>query len=188
MTKFAPDAFDRFPDVDGEYVQIERDGLTIRATIHHDDDAAPPWEETDGHGPVSDWTDGTPPGPGWAEIDNDHGGRLVRFYDMNGALEKANKEGWGVDGGMTEGESLTDYRMRAVQLDFERMRGWCRQDWRYIGIAVTVWKAGIQLTADFAHALWTIESDSGSYLAEVANEYADEAIADAREVLKKLCK
>ena len=41
-----------FQDIDDT---IERDGFTLRARIEHDSDTGAPWEEHDGHGPVSDW-------------------------------------------------------------------------------------------------------------------------------------
>lgn len=39
--------------LDGE--EAERDGFTFRASIKHDADCGTPWDNCDGHGPVSDW-------------------------------------------------------------------------------------------------------------------------------------
>lgn len=41
-----------FKHIDDE---VTRDGFTLRAHIKHDGDTGAPWEEHDGHGPVSDW-------------------------------------------------------------------------------------------------------------------------------------
>ena len=66
---------------------------------------------------------------------------------------------------------------------------WCRDEWNYWGVSVTVFKHGVQLTGEFSHALWGIgvEETDDDYLREVANERIPEALADARAVLAKLC-
>lgn len=73
----------------------------------------------------------------------------------------------------------------------EAMRSWLAGEWFYCGIAVTVERAGVQLTGRYSNALWGIEcnypdSDNG-YLAEVADELMGEAIAEAQEKLSQLC-
>ena len=60
------------------------------------------------------------------------------------------------------------------------MRAWCRDEWIYVGIAVTVSYAGVDVTSEYGHALWGIESDCGNYCTEVACELAEEAMASAR--------
>ena len=35
---------------------IEVDGLSFAVSMEYDDCMSPPWEEEDGHGPVSEWT------------------------------------------------------------------------------------------------------------------------------------
>jgi hypothetical protein len=73
---------------------------------------------------------------------------------------------------------------------------WERDEWHYFGIAVTVWRAGVQLTGDFDHALWGIEgncktgddSNVNAYFRAVANDQLPEAIAAAKEKIQELCK
>ncbi|HSH30920.1 MAG TPA: hypothetical protein VK971_13520 [Thiohalobacter sp.] len=57
--------------------------------------------------------------------------------------------------------------------------------WWYVGIEVIARRAGIELGNA---SLWGIESDSGEeYFTETAFELADEAIAEARNAMQRLC-
>ncbi len=78
-----------FTDLDDE---IEHDGFTLRASIKHDDATGAPWEEHDGHGPVSDWTRRDKL-PGELLLCDD--GRQKRFYDFAEACKIARRDGWG---------------------------------------------------------------------------------------------
>lgn len=77
----------------------------------------------------------------------------------------------------------------------EVLQAWKDDEWFWCGVAVTVSKDGIQLTNDYAHALWGIECNypifrkrdhPNSYLSQVADEYIEEALQDARETLARL--
>ena len=70
--------------------KIERNGRTFKVTIDRDD-MGPPWEEHDGHGPVSDWTT-RDKRPGEMVLHQD--GRSRRYYDFAGAVVLARKDGW----------------------------------------------------------------------------------------------
>ncbi len=70
------------------------------------------------------------------------------------------------------------------------MQAWKNDEWFYCGIAVTVERNGVQLTHEFANALWGVacnypDSDN-SYLCEVANELTADALIEARNVLETL--
>lgn len=71
------------------------------------------------------------------------------------------------------------------------MNTWKNDEWWYVGVAVTVFKNGVQLTDDFSNAVWGVECNypygGNGYLRDVANEELGEAIGEAREVLAKLC-
>jgi hypothetical protein len=64
----------------------------------------------------------------------------------------------------------------------DRMEAWRNDDWRYVGIDVTIWRGSVQLTTTYANALWGIESDAGSYLTEVANDLLPDAMLEARAI------
>lgn len=72
------------------------------------------------------------------------------------------------------------------------LAAWQRDEWWYVGVAVTVSKAGIQLTGQFDHAVWGTECNypggDNSHLLEIANEELDEALDAAKAKLAELCK
>lgn len=189
MTTHVP-AFDfGFEVYAGETESVEADGFTFTATIHADDDATPPWEREDGHGPVSDWrragySGHAPKSPGERPLCEDHAS--VRFYDFAEACKIALRDGWGVEGGRKEGETARAYAARAAESDFKRLRKWCADQWSYVGVLVTVEFKGVELVSEYEHALWGIESDAGEYVAKVAAELAEEALESARAKLAEL--
>lgn len=156
----------------GDVMIIKRDGFTLEARIHRDDDPTPPWKKEDGHGQVSDWLT-VEPGYGWLLLSSN--GHASRYYNFNDAKVKAEIEGWGP--GTPED---------AAQADFQRLKDWCDDSWCYVGVAVTVWRNGIQLTGTYGNALWGIESDAGAYLAQVADELAGPALEEAKQALADL--
>lgn len=88
---------------------------------------------------------------------------------------------------MTAGE----YAKAAALADYAALKAFCDDKWRYVGVAVSVSRQAVELTGDYEHALWGIEANypggDNSYLAEVANDYAGEALAAARAKLASLC-
>jgi hypothetical protein len=171
-------------DGPGDACVIEFDGFTICARIETDPDGGKPWEREDGHGEVSGWRSLESKRPGELVMICD--GRSCRFYDYAAACRTARADGWGVAGGQREGETARQYAARAAMADFERLRGWCNDDWTWAGVCVVVARNGVTLTGKYAHALWGIESDAGDYFNEVAAELTGEALADARATLAKL--
>jgi hypothetical protein len=182
MTNIFKQGFSRHVD-DGDSIEDTHDGFTVTATIHRDHDKGEPWKEFDGHGPVSDWTDRAK-APGERVLCQHRGSKS--YYDFAAAQQLALKDGWGCKAGKRHGESRRAYAARAVETDFEYLKGWCDDDWHWVGVDVTVSKAGIELTEEFDHALWGIESLSGEYCTEVAEEYAVEALEAAKHRLLEL--
>lgn len=80
--------------------------------------------------------------------------------------------------------SARAYAAGAARADFERLREWCNGDWQYVGLIVDCSRNGIELASA---SLWGIESDSGRYLEECAQELAQEALQEARERLATIC-
>jgi len=141
---------------------LTRDGLEILIQHVHDEYHGAPWDNEDGHGPVSKWTNR-----------DKHAGELVlcsdrdskRYYDYAEAVRIAKRDGWG-----------PGKPHEAARADYDRLRAWCNDEWYYIGIVATI--------GNVARAsLWGIESDSSDdYLAEVADDLASEALYDLRQV------
>lgn len=156
---------------------IEVNGRQYAVEIQHDPDYGPPWEEEDGHGPISDWTTRAKR-PGERVLHSDRHSR--RFYDWQEAMAIAKRDGWGLapaevaklaaDLGRqpTRGEITAE----AVRRDFEHLRAWCNDDWHYVGVVVR--QADACRCCGPRASLWGIESDAGDYLAEVAQELAAE--------------
>lgn len=176
-----PEAFDG-EVINGESITLTFEGWRIVATIHDDDDNTAPWKQEDGHGPVSDWTS-RDKAPGELVLNED--GRSKRFYDFAEAVKIAKRDGWNaepLDDGLTGGAKAA----KAARADYERLRRWCDDDWRYIGVALQVWFEDIQLTDEYGAALWGIESDAGEYCTETANDLISEAMAQAVAELENI--
>lgn len=69
-----------------------RAGFTLHATIEPDTEYGTPWDNEDGHGPVSDWTTRDKL-PGELILSNDRSSK--RFYDFAEACRMARRDGWG---------------------------------------------------------------------------------------------
>jgi len=175
--------------VHGDTITCHADGFDLTATIYHDDDTTPPWEREDGHGPVSEWTDRSKD-PGERVLCQDRSHR--RYYDFQEACKIALHEGWSfVPADNSQTKTAKAYAARAVERDFTVLKAWCDDQWHYYGVAVTVAKNDVQLTGQYAHAVWGVEGNypgsDNDYLREVANELAEEALQAAEAQLEKLC-
>lgn len=144
---------------------------SFRVTLTRDDEADPPWDREDGHGPVSQWATRAKR-PGERVLSKDH--RSARYYDYTGAIAIAKRDGWDAPpfGAGTEGERAA----RAVDADFKRLKDWCADRWEYLGVVVELLNADGDGTGK-ADSVWGIESDSDKYIDEVARELADQITA-----------
>ncbi len=174
-------------------------GRTFVIAIAPDEAHGAPWDEEDGHGPVSDWRsgrhgNGPSKAPGERPLCTDH--RAARFYDWAAAIKQAKAEGWGL--GPDELATLTrklgrtptakQVRAEAVRLDFERMSGWANDRWRYVGVCLFELprdgeQRSPQHVADslpfgiLQHwGVWGIESDSPDYHELTARELLGETL------------
>lgn len=166
-----------FTDIDKS---IEFEGFTFRAKVERDDDMGPPWKESDGHGPVSTWRSKESKRPGERILSQDR--NSCRFYDWEKAIEIARKDGWDAPpyGGKAGAKAE-----RAVQRDFEHLKAWCDDEWHWVGVVISVERAGLELCENAA-SLWGMESEDDEHHLEVANDLLDEAIAEARKAWARL--
>lgn len=134
-----------------------------------DSDAGTPWENSDGHGPVSEWTRRSKR-PGERVLNSDSRGDK-RFYDYQSAIALANSDGWG-HGDDIPGETKKQKAARAVDADFEYLRAWCNDEWTYVGVIVTLLDDDGEKT-EINDSLWCVETSS-DYHHEVARQLADE--------------
>lgn len=162
-------------------------GRTFIVHIESEDDATPPWERADCHGPVSEWTSRNKL-PGEWVLNSDGRGRArngrSRFYDAEAATRIAKRDRWGIGDDAraalaaklgrepTAGEVTAE----AVRRDYEFLRGWCADEWHYVGVCVR------HVSQDdgekYTNALWGIESSEHEYIAEVAAELAEQCAAE----------
>ena len=154
-------------------------GFNFRAYIVADDNNRRPWEDCDGHGPVrEDLRESKKPGE---KILGPSGSRDVWYlYDWQAAQREALRDGWGAKDSHQPGETRRQYAARAVQADFDFLRGWCCDHWHYVGVCVArLDDDGEECEDPYVYALWGIESNAGDYLREVAAENAHQCLSDA---------
>lgn len=75
-----------------ESERFTHNGREYEMRIERDEDHGAPWDEEDGHGPVSGW-ERRDKRPGEMILSEDHGAR--RFYDFAEACRIARRDGWG---------------------------------------------------------------------------------------------
>jgi hypothetical protein len=159
--------------------KFEHKGLTFRFNTVADEDHGAPWEESDCHGIVSDWTT-RDKHPGERVLSSERNSK--RYYDIPATMKIARAE-WGIgeDGRaeLTEklgrGPTKGEIAAHAVESDFEYLRAWCNDEWSYVGVVVTHIKTneeGEEYDGE-SDSLWGIESDEYDYHEEVAHELAD---------------
>lgn len=141
-------------------------GFNFKVVVDQEDIATAPWEWDDGHGKVSEWiTRDKAPG-GWVlAVD----GRSKLLYDFQGSMKRAKEEGWNAKPYDVPGETKNQRAYRAVVADFKRLRGWCRGDWCYTYITVTM-----------------VDNASGEYTDSVGMVESDYADEEAKELAKGL--
>jgi len=144
---------------------FDRDGFTWKVSTHVDESMGAPWNESDGHGIVSEW-ERRAKRPGEVIIAKDHGACI--FYNVQSTQALAVRDGWSVAG--ASGMSRRAAAAAAVREDVRRMRAWCADEWCYVGIIVERIRESGREVCTVTESLWGIESDSGDYLAEVAEE------------------
>src|SRR6202000_1671996 len=132
-----------------------------------------PWDWSDGHGVVSNWTT-RDKYPGERVLASDRSSK--RYYDVAETTKIAKRDGWGL--GEKELKALAtalareptkgEIIARAVERDFDYLRRWCNDDWTYVTVAVEHVESGD------TEYLGMVESEDIEYLASCARELADE--------------
>lgn len=171
-------------------------GLKFVRTLIRDDDHQAPWIEHDGHGVVTDWLRDSTIVDGKPVYDQPERLRLLvndrdtaRYYDWTQSLAKAARENWGISDeelvklkaeAGTSLPSKTAIVARAVRLDYEYIRGWCRDEWWYVGVEVKL--KGTEVSS----SVWGIESNATAYIeGEVSTELAEQVIEDAPQEIRR---
>lgn len=145
------------PDDAGEEVRYKLPGgLYAIVKIEYDTDYSPPWEDSDGHGVVSDWEHHGEANGRWVLH---HDRYDTRYYDWRETLKIAKRDGWGHSGDI----------MGAVRRDYEYLRAWCNDEWHYVGVVVELYDANDELISE--ESCWGYESYCEDYLCSEARSW-----------------
>ena len=120
-------------DVYGTETISSDKGNKFKIELAYDYIVDKPWEEDVRYGRVSEWTT-RDKRPGEVLLCIDGIRRL--YYDMQGAVKLARREGWDTEpyNTGTKGEQAR----RAAQADFENLRAWCDGKWWYAVLHVAM--------------------------------------------------
>lgn len=153
----------------------EAPGCTFRVSVEDDDCKDPPWECCDGHGPVRQvyaYYGRPEKRPGERILHEDRG--TYWLYDWEAACKMAREDGWNA-----APYDAPNRIERAVQADFDYLRGWLTDQWNYVGVCVRMIDDNDEpITGEYDHALWGIESDAKDYIEETAHELALQCAED----------
>ena len=171
-----------------ENYTVTDDGFLVAVKIEADPFARTPWEDSDCHGPVrSGYGDKR---PGEVILSEDRG--YKRFYDFQGAVAKARKDGWGCKRPTATKGEQAHY---AALEDMQYLRRWLNEEWRYCVVVVELLampggydphedEPADYTPADFS-CLGGVEYDvydenQGEYLSEIVAELTTELLAQYR--------
>lgn len=120
-----------------EQIQIIIGGkeLTFSVSFEHDHDHGAPWDNEEGHGPVTGWVTRDKL-PGELVLNSNRNSK--RFYDFAEACRIALRDGWDAAPYHEGSETKRQQAAKAARADYEIMRAWCNDQWRYVGVVVTL--------------------------------------------------
>lgn len=161
----------------GERLELPR-GMYAVVKIHQDEDAQSPEQMADGHGVVTSWeTRDKLPSERVLHTD----GRSKIFYDIAASIERAKAEGW--DAPPYKTGTKGERAARAVEADFQFLRGWYSGAWSYIGVEVSLYdKDDARLNSD---SLWGLESLGDYWREHVAEQINFMYAAELKERLER---
>lgn len=162
----------------GDSWTVDHNGRTYRVTIAQDGTGGAPWERSDGNIEVDrvphNYGKYCGPSKKPSEYVFHRGNRHCYSYavDMPRAIKKALIESWGVsDAGqsgvaLAKGRQMTkrEIAVYAVNENIEFIRGWCADEWTYVGVCVSLLDDNGEPAGEHDAALWGIESISGDYI------------------------
>lgn len=178
MTRITKDDVPVYGDYDrGEAFDIG-DGYSVVVKLDCDD-IGPPWENSDGHGPISEWTT-RDKAPGERVLCEDRSHK--RFYDFAEAVKIARRDGW--DSPPYKTGTPGERAARAAEADFAFLRGWCTDQWRYHYVSITLRYRGTEINEDDCGGIESFNDHWREWVAEQVNDmirvHKDERAETAR--------
>lgn len=148
---------------------FRRKGTWFHVKHEPDVEAGPPESHSDGHGVVLEWqprlSEEEVTSRGLRELHAEaHSRGEVIYYDVRATRVVAARDKWGT----TEAD-----RERAIEADFEFLRGWHAGDWVYVGVVV---RALTGKHKGWEASLWGLESNDEKHLSDTARDLADEIL------------
>lgn len=143
--------------------------LTFSVTFEDDTDTGAPWELCDGLGVVTDW-EYRNKRPGELILNESHGSK--RFFDFAETCRIALRDGWDAHPYNEGNETKRQQAAKAARANYEYLRAWCNDEWRYVGVIVTLLDDNGEPT-EVSDSLWGVET-WGDYHEEQARLMADE--------------
>lgn len=130
--------------------------MTFAVAIHDDSgDMGSPWENEDGHGPVTDWVR-REKRPDEMVLNTCRSGQK-RFYNFKEACAIALRDGWGCND-LDGTESKRQKAAMAARADYNHLRAWCNDEWSYVGVEVTLLDSEGNPT-EVRESVWGVESN-----------------------------
>lgn len=162
--------------------KIEHCGCTVLIEYFADYDQSAPWENSDGHGNVTrvnkNWHTGRiEKKPGQVVLYSGNGNEYSYLYDFADAMKTAKLDGWNAEPYAPEGDTPGKKALRAVNADMEYLRGWCADEWHYVGVVCTLLDSDGEKT-DNTESCWGFETYKDYHL-EAGRDMAEELAESA---------
>ena len=157
---------------------FEHKGFRFHLIIEDNDFYDPPWEISDSHGIVSDWTTRSK-APGERVLSCS--GSSYRYYDWEGTIKRARAEKWGISG-PTTGLTSRQITELAVKYDYEYLLAYCNNEWSWVGYTVTLLDSNGEMTK-FSDSVWGFESFDEESIRDSYLEVCDELIDQYNEIV-----
>lgn len=135
-------------------IKIGEKTFNFRVEYIDDTDNGAPWENSDGQGVVSGWTT-RPKRAGELELNRQGASR--RYFDFSATCKKAREEQWDAPPYNTGGETKRQQAAKAARANYEYIRAWCKDEWRYVGVVVTLLDDNGDATG-VTDTLWGVET------------------------------
>ncbi len=155
------------------------EGLTVK--FIYDTDADAPWDSSEGHGSVRmsrhahchsgiGYSDKT---PGERPLNSPDRNQHQYYYDWQAATKSARVDGWNA-----APYDAPNRVQRAVQADFDFLRGYINDDWCYVGVVIE------DTDGNTLDSLWGVETFKGYHI-EQAREMVAACWETKRDVWRK---
>lgn len=153
---------------------MQHRGKLFAITTEPDSCYGAPWDEHDGHGPVTAWTTRSKH-PGELVINKDRG--RARYYDFAEACRIARRDGWDAEPYNAGTETKRQQAAKAARADFEYLRRWSNDEWHWVVLTVELLDTEGEPTGTMLN-LFGLESDAEGYIREIAHELAEEILTE----------